>query len=101
MHYKIYSNWGWGSHASESPGVERHSCLTCPFKKKHSDKLSVRLSHPACEKELETLNRAEEERQRELTNAIMNTLQELQVSTDHIHICFHLISSRELAIRWL
>ncbi|XP_029573624.1 coiled-coil domain-containing protein 180 isoform X4 [Salmo trutta] len=47
-------------------------------KKKHSGKLSVRLSHPACEKELEALNRAEEERQRELTNAIMNTLQELQ-----------------------
>uniref|UniRef100_A0A4W5QDV3 Coiled-coil domain containing 180 n=1 Tax=Hucho hucho TaxID=62062 RepID=A0A4W5QDV3_9TELE len=47
-------------------------------KKKHSGKLSVRLSHPACEKELEALNRAEEERQRELTNAITNTLQELQ-----------------------
>ncbi|XP_021461042.2 coiled-coil domain-containing protein 180 [Oncorhynchus mykiss] len=47
-------------------------------KKKHSGKLGVRLSHPACEKELEALNRAEEERQRELTNAIKNTLQELQ-----------------------
>uniref|UniRef100_A0AAZ3RSU2 Coiled-coil domain containing 180 n=1 Tax=Oncorhynchus tshawytscha TaxID=74940 RepID=A0AAZ3RSU2_ONCTS len=56
-----------------------HVCILS-FQKKHSGMLSVRLSHPACEKELEALNRAEEERQRELTNAITNTLQELQVT---------------------
>uniref|UniRef100_A0A3P9A2R7 Coiled-coil domain-containing protein 180 n=2 Tax=Esox lucius TaxID=8010 RepID=A0A3P9A2R7_ESOLU len=46
-------------------------------KKKHSRLLSVRLSHPACQKELEALKSAEEDRQRELANAITNAHQEL------------------------
>ncbi|KAJ7995229.1 hypothetical protein DPEC_G00242370 [Dallia pectoralis] len=46
-------------------------------KKKHSRQLSVRLSHPACQTELDALKKAEEDKQRELNNTITYSHQEL------------------------
>ncbi|XP_030647705.1 coiled-coil domain-containing protein 180 [Chanos chanos] len=48
------------------------------LKKEHSSQLRVRLSHPACEKELERLALAEEERQRKQTQGIQNMTLELK-----------------------
>ncbi|KAL0979728.1 hypothetical protein UPYG_G00188780 [Umbra pygmaea] len=47
-------------------------------KSKHSSELSVRLSHPACQEQLEALKIAEDERQKELANVITSAHQELQ-----------------------
>ncbi|XP_060762949.1 coiled-coil domain-containing protein 180-like [Neoarius graeffei] len=47
-------------------------------KREHSGQLSVRLSHPACEEELNRLVTAEDDRQEELRKAITNNRLELQ-----------------------
>ncbi|XP_051522130.1 coiled-coil domain-containing protein 180 [Myxocyprinus asiaticus] len=49
-------------------------------RKEHSNQLKVRLSHPACERELEQLMLAEDERQKKQRQSIHNTRQEVQVS---------------------
>ena len=47
--------------------------------RKHSSQLKVRLGHPACKDELDTLRRREEDRQSQYHSAINRTYQELQV----------------------
>ncbi|XP_003198708.3 coiled-coil domain-containing protein 180 isoform X1 [Danio rerio] len=47
-------------------------------RREHSGQLRVRLSHPACERELKALVEAEEQRQRHHREAIQHTRQELQ-----------------------
>ncbi|XP_051955131.1 coiled-coil domain-containing protein 180 [Xyrauchen texanus] len=49
-------------------------------RKEHNNQLKVRLSHPACERELKQLIVAEEERQKKQRQSIHNTRQEVQVS---------------------
>ncbi|XP_046904045.1 coiled-coil domain-containing protein 180 [Hypomesus transpacificus] len=50
------------------------------MKKEHARKLSVRLSHPACEAELQALSQSEAGRQKKLAEDIHNSQLELQAS---------------------
>ena len=50
------------------------------FQKEHTRQLSVRLSHPACEAELQALSQSEAGRQEKLAEDIHNSQLELQVS---------------------